>query len=67
VEAGTPKVAEGVRTVSSVLRMARDRGVTMPICEEVAAVLFEGKPAADSLASLLAREPRPEEEEVRRA
>jgi glycerol-3-phosphate dehydrogenase (NAD(P)+) len=67
VEAGTPMVAEGVRTVSSVLRMARDRGVTMPICEEVAAVLFEGKPAADSLASLLAREPRPEEEEVRRA
>jgi len=66
-EAGTPMVAEGVRTVSSVLRMARDRGVTMPICEEVAAVLFEGKPAADSLASLLAREPKPEEEGVPRA
>jgi glycerol-3-phosphate dehydrogenase (NAD(P)+) len=66
-EAGTPMVAEGVRTVSSVLRMARDRGVTMPICEEVAAVLFEGKPAAESLASLLAREPKPEEEGVPRA
>jgi glycerol-3-phosphate dehydrogenase (NAD(P)+) len=66
-EAGTPMVAEGVRTVSSVLRMARDRGVTMPICEEVAAVLFEGKPAAESLASLLAREPKPEEEGVSRA
>jgi len=66
-EAGTPMVAEGVRTVSSVLRMARDRGVTMPICEEVAAVLFEGKPVAESLASLLAREPRPEEEGVSRA
>lgn len=67
VEAGTPMVAEGVRTVSSVLRMARERGVTMPICEEVAAVLFEGKPVAESLASLLAREPRPEEEGVSRA
>ncbi|MEX2224435.1 MAG: NAD(P)H-dependent glycerol-3-phosphate dehydrogenase [Candidatus Rokuibacteriota bacterium] len=67
VEAATPMVAEGVRTVSSVLRMARERGVTMPICEEVAAVLFEGKPAAESLASLLAREPRPEEEGVSRA
>jgi glycerol-3-phosphate dehydrogenase (NAD(P)+) len=64
VEAGTPMVAEGVRTVSSVLRMARESGVTMPICEEVAAVLFEGKPVADALASLLAREPRPEEERV---
>jgi glycerol-3-phosphate dehydrogenase (NAD(P)+) len=67
VEAGTPMVAEGVRTVSSVLRMARDRGVTMPICEEVAAVLFEGKPVAESVVSLLAREPRPEEEGVARA
>jgi len=67
VEAGTSMVAEGVRTVSSVLRMARARGVTMPICEEVAAVLFDGKPVAESLASLLAREPRPEEEEASRA
>jgi len=67
VEAGTPMVAEGVRTVSSVLRMARERGVAMPICEEVAAVLFEGKPVAESLASLLAREPRPEEEGASRA
>src|SRR6266446_10512804 len=41
VEADTPMVAEGVRTVASVLRMAREAGVTMPICEEVAAVLFE--------------------------
>lgn len=67
VEAATPMVAEGVRTVSSVLRMARERGVTMPICGEVAAVLFDGKPVAESLASLLAREPRPEEEGVPRA
>ena len=67
VEAGTPMVAEGVRTVSSVLRMARELGVTMPICEEVAAVLFEGKPVAESLAALLAREPRAEEERARHA
>jgi glycerol-3-phosphate dehydrogenase len=60
-------VAEGVRTVSSALRMAREWGVTMPICREVAAVLFEGKAVAESLASLLAREPRPEEERVSRA
>ncbi len=64
VEAGTPMVAEGVRTVSSAIRMARAAGVEMPICEEVAAVLFEGKAVAEALASLLAREPRPEEERV---
>jgi glycerol-3-phosphate dehydrogenase (NAD(P)+) len=64
IEAGTPMVAEGVRTVSSALRMAREAGVAMPICEEVAAVLFAGKPVAEALASLLAREPRPEEERV---
>ena len=67
VEAGTPMVAEGVRTVSSALRMAREAGVAMPICEEVAAVLFDGKPVAEALASLLAREPRPEEERAPRA
>ena len=64
VEAATPMVAEGVRTVSSALRMAREAGVVMPICEEVAAVLFDGKPVAEALAALLAREPRPEEERV---
>ena len=67
VEADTPMVAEGVRTVSSALRMAREAGVAMPICEEVAAVLFGGKPPAEALASLLAREPRPEEERARHA
>jgi glycerol-3-phosphate dehydrogenase (NAD(P)+) len=66
-EAGTPMVAEGVRTVSSALRMARAAGVALPICEEVAAVLFDGKPVAEALAALLAREPRPEEEHVPRA
>ena len=67
VEAGTPMVAEGVRTVSSALRMAREARVAMPICEEVAAVLFDGKSVADALGSLLAREPRPEEERAPRA
>jgi glycerol-3-phosphate dehydrogenase (NAD(P)+) len=61
-EAATPMVAEGVRTVSAALRLAREAGVPMPICAAVAAVLFEGVPVADALAGLLAREPRPEEE-----
>jgi len=62
VEAGTPMIAEGVRTVSSALALARRARVAMPICREVAAVLFEAKPAPEAVQSLLSREPRPEEE-----
>ena len=51
----TRMIAEGVPTVRSALALARARSVTMPICEEVAAVLFEGKPPAAALASLLGR------------
>jgi glycerol-3-phosphate dehydrogenase (NAD(P)+) len=36
--------------------------VPMPICAEVRSVLFEGKPVAEALHALLARDPRPEEE-----
>ena len=62
VEAATPMIAEGVRTVSSALGLARGAGITMPICREVGAVLFEGKPVGEAVESLLSREPRPEEE-----
>ena len=65
VEAATPMIAEGVRTVASALELARNAGIGMPICREVGAVLFEGKPGAEALRSLLSREPRPEEEEAR--
>ena len=62
VEADAPTIAEGVRTVSSALALAQAAGVSMPICREVGAVLFEGKVVAEALRSLLSREPRPEEE-----
>jgi glycerol-3-phosphate dehydrogenase (NAD(P)+) len=62
-EAGTPMIAEGVRTVTSALSLARGAGVAMPICREVEAVLFEGKSVREALEALLAREPRPEEED----
>ena len=65
VESATRTVAEGVRTVSSALAIARDAGVVMPICEEVGAVLFDGKPGQEGLRSLLSREPRPEDEGAR--
>ncbi len=66
-EGETRMVAEGVRTVSSARILARRVEVSMPICDEVSAVLFEGKPVREALASLLAREPRPEEEQAVRA
>jgi glycerol-3-phosphate dehydrogenase (NAD(P)+) len=61
-EAATPMIAEGVRTVTSALTLARGAGVTMPICREVEAVLFEEKSVREALQTLLSREPRPEEE-----
>ena len=67
VEGATPMIAEGVRTVSSALTLARAKGVSMPICEQVSAVLFEGRAVHDALQALLAREPRPEEEGAVRA
>jgi glycerol-3-phosphate dehydrogenase (NAD(P)+) len=66
-EASTPMVAEGVRTVASARMLAGRAGVSMPICDEVSAVLFEAKPVKEALTSLLAREPRPEEEHAVRA
>jgi glycerol-3-phosphate dehydrogenase (NAD(P)+) len=66
-EGSTPMVAEGVRTVASARMLAARVGVSLPICDEVSAVLFEAKPVREALASLLAREPRPEEEHAARA
>ncbi len=55
VERDTRMIAEGARTVRSALALADRHGVTLPICTEVAAVLFDGKAATDALASLLRR------------
>jgi glycerol-3-phosphate dehydrogenase (NAD(P)+) len=54
-ERATRMVAEGVPTVGSALALARRHGVTLPIGTEVAAVLFDGKPAREALDTLLAR------------
>src|SRR5207249_422274 len=59
VERETRMVAEGVRTVTSALALARRHSVSMPICEEVGAVLFEGKAPTEALTSLLERPLRP--------
>ncbi|MEK7364090.1 MAG: NAD(P)H-dependent glycerol-3-phosphate dehydrogenase [candidate division NC10 bacterium] len=58
----TRMVAEGARTSRSATALARQKGVALPICQEVAAVLFEGKTPQEALATLLQREYRAEEE-----
>jgi glycerol-3-phosphate dehydrogenase (NAD(P)+) len=57
----TRMVAEGVPTVRSALALAARHGVSLPICAEVAAVLFDGKPASEALTSLLGRTPTRED------
>jgi len=53
-------VAEGVYTARAVDRLARERGVEMPITREVCAVLFEGRGPAEAVEQLLGRDPRAE-------
>jgi glycerol-3-phosphate dehydrogenase (NAD(P)+) len=61
VEGETRMIAEGARTVRSALALARKHAVDLPICGEVAAVLFEGKPPAAALTALLGRAPTRED------
>ncbi len=61
VERTTRMIAEGARTVTSALALAQERGVEMPICREVGAVLFDGKRPAAAVASLLERPLRRED------
>jgi glycerol-3-phosphate dehydrogenase (NAD(P)+) len=52
--------AEGVGTARTAHALAERLGVDMPITRQVAAVLFDGKPARVALTDLLARDVRPE-------
>jgi glycerol-3-phosphate dehydrogenase (NAD(P)+) len=49
-------VAEGVGTARTARALAERLGVDMPITREVAAVLYDGKPARAALTDLLARD-----------
>jgi glycerol-3-phosphate dehydrogenase (NAD(P)+) len=53
-------VAEGVGTARTAHALAERLGVDMPVTRQVAAVLFDGKPARVALTDLLARDVRPE-------
>jgi len=53
-------VAEGVQTVQAVRDLAQHIGVEMPISDEVHALLWEVRTAAEAVQNLMLREPKPE-------
>jgi len=54
------KVAEGVRTTSAALGLARKHGVEMPIAEQMEAILTRGKPPGRAIQELMLRPGRDE-------
>ncbi len=48
-------VAEGVNTARAALALAQRAGRELPICEQVAAILFEGKPPKQAVGDLMER------------
>lgn len=48
-------VAEGANTARAALALARRVEVELPICEQVASILFEGKPATQAVVDLMER------------
>lgn len=50
-------VAEGVTTVRSVYDLAEERGLDLPICQEVYRVIYEGKSPVEATDSLMSRPP----------
>jgi glycerol-3-phosphate dehydrogenase (NAD(P)+) len=56
----TASVVEGVWTCKSVVSLAAQHAVEMPITQAVYAVLFEGKPVQAAIEDLMSRRPKPE-------
>ena len=50
------QVAEGIKSSVSVLDLARGVGVDVPLCEQVVEVCHRGRPVAEAVAALMARE-----------
>lgn len=57
------QVAEGVKTVLVIKRIAEERGLNLPICEEVYKIIYEGEDPRNSLKRLLSRSLKNEFEE----
>jgi glycerol-3-phosphate dehydrogenase (NAD(P)+) len=65
VLASMESVAEGVPTTRAVKALAAKVAVDMPITDAVHSVLFDGKDCREALSDLMARQPRPEQYDVR--
>lgn len=50
------QVAEGVHTTRAALHLARETGVELPVTEQVAAVLFEGRDPRQAVTELMGRQ-----------
>jgi glycerol-3-phosphate dehydrogenase (NAD(P)+) len=57
---GMKMVAEGIKSSRPVVELADRHGLEMPIAEQVVAVLYEGKPPAATIPSLMSRSAKPE-------
>jgi glycerol-3-phosphate dehydrogenase (NAD(P)+) len=58
-------VAEGFRTSAAAWTLARERGVDMPITEQVHHVLHEGRPLLEAMKRLVTRAHKEELEGIR--
>lgn len=55
------QAVEGVETARVAMLQAAQAGVSMPICQEVHAVLYEGRPVQEAVRRLLERDPATED------
>lgn len=62
ITAGTSMVAEGLKNSLAISRLARSRGVEMPITEQMVAMIYEGRSARSALTELMGRELKSEAE-----
>jgi glycerol-3-phosphate dehydrogenase (NAD(P)+) len=59
-QAATKQTAEGVKSCLSIRDLAHERGVEMPITEQVEAVCHEGVPVKVAMVALMTRDTKPE-------
>ena len=62
IQAETQMVAEGIRNSQAFSRLAEQRGIEMPITEQMVKVLYEGKAPAEAVQDLMGRELKAEAE-----
>lgn len=56
IQRQTPMVSEGVRNSLSITRLAEQKGIEMPISEQMMALIYEGKSPQQTIQELMTRE-----------